>query len=781
MPETRSAKNPARAARAGHGSPRDELGRLGGALFDTIPLPAWVFDRKTLTVVAVNDAAIRHYGYARDEFLGLNVEELRPPEERARLREELKRSPADGPEQRGLWRHRKKDGSVIPVEVTRHHITWAGAPAWLVVAADVSAREQAAAELQITEGALRASHDLFHAVVEGATDPIFIKDLQGRYLLVNSAEAAVRGLPPAEIIGRTDAELYPDQIAQRFRDTDAEVIRNNAPVLFEQSLVTPRGPRTFVVTKAPHRDPAGRVIGVIGVVKDITDSKSSDVLIRRLTVAVEQSPAAVVVTDTDGHIEYVNRRFTEITGYAADEVLGKTPRVLKSDLTPPDVYRDLWATITAGREWSGVLQNRRKDGELYWDAETISPVRDATGAVTHFVAIKQDVTAQRLLEDQFRQAQKMEAVGRLAGGVAHDFNNLLSVIISYSDMVLEDMGPADPRRADLEEIRRAAVAAAGLTRQLLAFSRQQVLQPRVLNPNAVLAGVDKMLRRLIGEDVKLHTVLAENAGSIKADPGQLEQVIMNLVVNARDAMPQGGNLTIATSNVELDSAYAGDHIPAQPGSYVLLAVTDTGEGMDEETQRRLFEPFFTTKETGKGTGLGLATVYGIVKQSGGFIWVYSELGLGTTFKIYLPRVAAEPEAEDVAPPPATLRGTETILLAEDSPGVRSAARQILERLGYTVLDAPNGPAALDRAAWYAGPIDLLLTDVVMPEMGGRELAERLTAQRPGLRVLYVSGYTDDAVVRHGVLEEGIAYLEKPFTPERLARKVRDVLDAGKGA
>src|ERR1041384_2687016 len=646
----RARSSATRALRVGKPArcPDAELADIACALFHTMSSPAWIFNRQTLRVVEVNDAAVRHYGYSHDEFLALTVDKLRSPEEWERLRAEVQ-DESDGPEQRGRWRHTKKDGTVIPVEVTRHAVTWGGAPAWLVVA------------------------------------------------------------------------------------------------------------------------------------KDVTELMTSEDVIRRLTVAVDQSPAAVVVTDTKGRIEYVNRRFTEITGYTSAEVFGKTPRVLQSGITPPEIYKDLWTTITAGREWTGVMQNRRKDGQLYWDSATISPVRDTTGVVTHFVAIKQDVSAQRLLEDQFRQAQKMEAVGRRAGGVAHDFNNLLSVITSYSEMVLEDLGPADPRRADLDEIRKAAVAAAGLTRPLLPFSRQQVLQPRVLSPNAVIEGIDKMLRRLIGEDVALTMVLAPDIGSIKADPGQMEQVIMNLAVNARDAMPKGGQLTLAPSNIELDSHYAGDHIPVVPGSYVLLAVTDTGSGMDDETKRRLFEPFFTTKEKGKGTGLGLATVYGIVKQSGGFIWVYSELGQGTTFKIYVPRVAEEPAAAEAPRSPESLRGTETVLLAEDSPGVRSAARQILGRLGYTIVDAPNGAAALDLAANLTGPLDLLVTDVVMPEMSGRQLAERLTAVRPGLKVLYVSGYTDDAVVRHGVLEAGISYLEKPFTPERLARKVREVLDAGKGA
>jgi CheY-like chemotaxis protein len=366
----------------------------------------------------------------------------------------------------------------------------------------------------------------------------------------------------------------------------------------------------------------------------------------------------------------------------------------------------------------------------------------------------------------------------LAGGIAHDFNNLLTVITSYSDLLLEELGTEDPRRGDVAEIRKAGASAAGLTRQLLAFSRQQVLEPRVLDMNAVVSSAETLLKRLIGEDIELVTALAPRLGAIKADPGQLEQVIVNLAVNARDAMPEGGKITIETANVDMDVAYVRDHPLARPGPYVMLSVSDTGTGMDEQTQRRIFEPFFTTKEMGKGTGLGLATVYGIVKQSGGFIWVYSELDHGTTFKVYLPRVTEAVDAPTPrAQPKESPRGTETVLLVEDAAAVRAVSRQVLERLGYAVLEAPDGKAALHLATKHRGPIHLLLTDVVMPELGGRQLAEQLTALRPELKVLYVSGYTDDAVVRHGVLEAGIAYLQKPFTPEILGRRVREVLDA----
>jgi two-component system cell cycle sensor histidine kinase/response regulator CckA len=387
------------------------------------------------------------------------------------------------------------------------------------------------------------------------------------------------------------------------------------------------------------------------------------------------------------------------------------------------------------------------------------------------------MTEKRALENQFRQAQKMEAVGRLAGGIAHDFNNLLTVIMSYTDMLSEGFAPKDPRADDLNEIRKAAVTASSLTHQLLAFSRQQVIEARIVNLNDVVSTSQKMLQRLIGEDVELATILTDEPVTVLIDPGQLEQVIMNLAVNARDAMPKGGKLTIETASPLMDAEYAKDHWPSNPGRFAMLAVTDTGTGMDEGTRAQIFEPFFTTKEIGQGTGLGLSTVYGIVKQSNGFIWVYSEPGFGTTFKIYLPLVD-EPAAEYGAPaelsPPPT--GTETVLLAEDAAAVRVAARQILERSGYTVLEAPTGKDALIIASKRQAPIHLLLTDVVMPEMSGRELAEQFAEFRPASKVLYMSGYTNDAIVRHGILRPGIAYLQKPFSPDALARKVREVLD-----
>src|SRR5256886_1556195 len=420
-------------------------------------------------------------------------------------------------------------------------------------------------------------------------------------------------------------------------------------------------------------------------------------------------------------------------------------------------------------------RHRRKDGTLI-DVDIESQPITFAGRPARLV-LARDVTARRQLEDQLRQAQKMEAVGQLAGGIAHDFNNLLTAILGCTQLLLHATPPEDARREDVEEIKNAGLRAAELTRQLLAFSRRQVLAPKLLDMNSVVANMDKMLRRLIGEDVALVTELAADLGPVNADPGQLEQVLLNLAVNARDAMPQGGRLTIATANVVLTEEYAERHHRLPPGQYVLLAVSDTGVGMDEATQKHLFEPFFTTKEVGKGTGLGLATVYGIVKQSGGYIWVYSEPGHGTTVKVYLPRVpgAAEP-LPVAAATPELRRGSEIVLLVEDAAPVRSLARKSLESYGYTVLEAADGPAALDLAARHPRGIDILVTDVVMPGMSRPELARRLAPLRHGMRVLYTSGYTDDAMVRQGVLRAGVAFLQKPFVPETLARKVREVLD-----
>jgi two-component system cell cycle sensor histidine kinase/response regulator CckA len=506
--------------------------------------------------------------------------------------------------------------------------------------------------------------------------------------------------------------------------------------------------------------------------------------LRMLDRAIGAVSQGILITDPhlpDHPIVYASPGFERLSGYAVDEVLGKNCRFLQGTGTDPASIVLLHEAIRDGRTSTVEVLNYRKDGTSFWNQLTVSPVRDSSGQVTNFVGVQTDVTGRRQLESQLRQAQKMEAVGRLAGGVAHDFNNLLCVILSYSEMMLGDLKKGDPIRGEIEEIHCAARRAADLTRQLLMFSRQQVLEPKVLDLNDMLAGMDKMLRRLLGADVDLVTLRAQHLGRVRADPSSVEQVIMNLVVNARDAMPTGGTLTTETANVVLDETYAQAHLGVKPGPHVMLAVTDTGTGIDKATRARIFEPFFTTKESGKGTGLGLSTVFGVVQQSRGSISVHSEVGKGTTFAVYLPLVDAAVEVVREAESVTTSRGSETILLVEDDDQVRIVARGILSRSGYHVIEASNAGEALLCSEEHCGAIDLLLSDVVMPQVSGPALAKRLASDRPEMKVLCMSGYTDDSIVRHGVLEAQIAYLQKPFTPDTLTGRVRDVLDGGRVA
>ena len=625
-----------------------------------------------------------------------------------------------------------------------------------------------------------AASRILATLIEASPLAIVTFDPEGVVTMWNPAAERIFGWSENEALGSrlpfVPAEKQEEFLALRRRALLGEVFTE--PELHRRRA--DGSPIIVSVSTSPLRGPDGTIYGIMSILMDVTERKAAEESQARLTMAVEQAGECIVVTDTRGTIQYVNPAFERITGYDRMEVIGRNPRILKSGRQDPAFYTDLWQTLRRGEVWRGTFLNRRRDGTLYEEDAVISQVRDPSGQVVNYVAVKRDVTDVRRMEEQLRQSQKMEAVGRLAGGVAHDFNNLLTAISGYSDLLLHRLPEYSSLRRDVEEIRKAGDRAAALTSQLLAFSRRQILQPKVLDLNAVVTNMGQMLRRLVGEDIVLSTDLSPSLSCVKVDPGQIEQVIVNLALNARDAMPDGGRITVATADADLSPAYAVAHPEVRPGPHVLLTVADTGHGMDDETQAHLFEPFFTTKERGRGTGLGLATVYGIVQQSGGHIRVNSAADSGSTFLIYLPRVEAPEDGDQGAVRPLLpfpSPGTETVLLAEDEEVVRRFAREILSENGYKVLDAGSGREALLLSEAHRGEIHLLLTDVVMPKMSGRELTERIRPLRPNLRILYMSGYTDDATLRDGVLADGISFLQKPFTPEGLARKVREVLDS----
>ena len=645
---------------------------------------------------------------------------------------------------------------------------------------------RAVALKRATEDAARAeqarlrSERRFRKLVEFSSDVITLLDGAGTILYSTQSLKPTLGYAPGEKVGHPVFELvHPDD-----RPSSERLLRQ----------VLEGGDRVVTADlRIQHKDGAWRRLEVAAVNRlgdadvgaivvnyhDVTERKEAEEALQEaldhLRALIEASPLAIFSLTTDARVRTWNAAAERIFGWQAHEVIGRPLPIIPEG--KEQEQRELRDRVIRGETLSGVATaGRRRDGKLVQLSTSAGPLFDAAGSITGIMAVSADVTEVRQLENQYRQAQKMEAVGRLAGGIAHDFNNVLTAIDGYCDLLLEDLSPEDPHRGDIREIRKAADRAAALTRQLLAFSRQQVLAPQLVDLNDLIADMRGMLERLLGEDVTFHVVPGADLGAVHADPGQLEQVVMNLAVNARDAMPEGGRLTIATADVQLDASYVGLHFAAEPGPYVMLAVSDTGTGMDERTKAHLFEPFFTTKEKGKGTGLGLATVYGIVKQSGGYIWVYSEPGQGTTFTVYLPRLPGTGRPESVAPAePATLPGTETILLAEDEATVRTVVRDALQRLGYTVLEAASAEAAIEIADRHEGPIHLLLTDVVMPEQSGDRLAVRLRRARPEMRVLLVSGYPDDRVVRCTEQGQSVSYLQKPFGLETLARTVRQAL------
>jgi two-component system cell cycle sensor histidine kinase/response regulator CckA len=642
--------------------------------------------------------------------------------------------------------------------------------------------ESRAATAQVTTAnqALRLSEERFSKVFHASPIAIGISTFaEGRFIDLNDSFLDLTGYRRDEAVGHTGMELGlwgtpADRVAALQTLRTQGWIRD-----LESRFRTKSGDRREALAFLELIDLEGEAC-ILSMLHDITTRKQTEAALReseeRYRLITENTSDLIAMFDQQGRYAYASPSHYDLLGINPADLIGisGTARVHPDDM---EIMRGQWEKLRTEGTALATLRYRHADGSWRW--LEASATRTGQQGVGYFISVARDVTERKRLEAQFLQAQKMEGIGRLAGGIAHDFNNLLTAITGYAEMARDSLPPADPAYADLAELLKASDRATSLTRQLLAFARKQIIEPRVLNLNDLILDMDRLLRRLIGEDIELVTLPAADLDWVKVDPGQIEQVIVNLAINARDAMPDGGKLTIETQNTMLDDAYARQHMGATSGSYVLLAVSDTGVGMDAETQAHLFEPFFTTKEPGKGTGLGLATCYGITKQHGGYIGVYSETGQGTTVNVYLRRVEEAPaprpahDATDGLP-----RGTETVLLVEDEAAVRELAARILRVQGYTVWEAANGDEAIALVRNHTGePIDLLLTDVVMPQIGGKALAEWIVARYSGVKVLFMSGYADDAIVHHGRLDPGIAFLQKPFSSAALTRKVREVLDA----
>ena len=648
------------------------------------------------------------------------------------------------------------------------------------------ANAQLFTERERAEKALRESEQHYRTLAESAEDTIFILDHQGCFQYMNHFGASRAGDRTENIVGKRLTKVFPTDVAEKQMLALRMVLESGKPSFHEIQIGTEAWSDVRLI---PISAQSGQVGSVMGIARDITERKRSEETLRRSEEKFQklfnEAPVGYMELDAEGCIAQVNQTELTMLGYTADDLLGQPVWnfVVEEQSAREKVKAKLSGLLQCGKAFE--RNYKRKDGTALPVVIEDALIRDADGKITGIHSALRDVSEHKRVEkemadlqEQLRQSQKIEAIGRLAGGVAHDFNNLLTVIKGYSQLSLLDLKENNPLWENIQEIQKATQRATDLTRQLLAFSRRQILDPKVLDLNSLLRDTEKMLRRMIGEDIELITLLSEDLGRVKIDPGQMEQVILNLAVNARDAMPSGGKLTIETANVESDEGYALTHLGVIPGRYVRLSVSDTGVGMSREVQEKAFDPFFTTKEKGKGTGLGLSTVHGIVTQSGGKIWVYSEPGHGTTFKIYFPTIEGELDTlrgkEDTESLPG---GNETVLLVEDDPSVRDLANRLLKQQGYRVLEAANGEEALSLARENTTEkIHLLLTDVVLPQMGGKELADRLKISQPDLKVLYTSGYTDYAIVHHGVLNSGTHFLQKPFSLKTLSQKVRGALD-----
>ena len=734
-------------------------------LFDKLPVSIIITSEEG-RIISVNTTACKMFGYdSKEEFLKLKVTDLYCNiEDRKYVVENIK----SGKKIKEVC-VKCKDNSTFWVQATSIvQTTKSGEVHFINVVEDITLHRQ--------KEKIEASLSNAQRIAKMGN---WEWDIARNELFWSDEIYRIFGLTPKQF-GAT-YEVFLNSIHPDDRDFVKEsvnkAIHENMPYSIDHRIVLPDGTVRIVHEEAEVIfDSNHEAVQMNGTVQDITERKQIEEQFRKLSHAIEQSTLSILITDTKGNIEYANPILFDVTGYTREEAIGKTPKIFSSGKTPPETYRSLWKTILSGKDWHGEFLNKKKDGELFWEHATISLLKNDKGIITNFVAYKEDITKIKKLEEQFRQAQKMEAVGQLTGGIAHDFNNILTGIILNSELLKMKMEKDNPLRAHAEQTVEQALKAANLIQGLLAFSRKQALNLQFTNLRDVIASTKKLLLRIMREDIELKISIPEKDLTIMADGVQIEQVLINLATNARDAMPNGGVLTIEATDVEIDNGFINTHNLGKCGRYALITVTDTGTGMDENTQKKIFEPFFTTKEVGKGTGLGLAMVYGLIKQHEGYIDLYSEPGKGTAFKIYLPIKELKYEDLKLAEQIIPKRGSETILIAEDNEIIRKSTISILENYGYKTIEAVDGDSAVESFIKNKDRIKLVILDVIMPKKNGKDVYNAIVNILPTVKVLFMSGYTGDTLHTKEITEKGLNFISKPFTDKDILKKIREILD-----
>ncbi|HUO76657.1 MAG TPA: PAS domain S-box protein [Thermodesulfovibrionales bacterium] len=723
-------------------------------------------------ILEFNEAAHRELGYSREEFAGLRISDIDPfetPEEiRARIRDVIDRGKAQFE-----VRHMAKNGEIRDVQVITQTIVLSGRNVFHTIWRDITKRKQ-------SETALRESEERYRALAEAAQDIIFIIDRDDRIQYINRFGAMLLGQLPENITGKPRKEIFSPDLSEQQKYNLQEVFTSGHPRYVESKALFSGREIWLSTSLTPIRNQEGSVYAVLGISRNITEHRRADeelkVSRRFLETIIETEPECVKLIGRDGHLLMMNRSGLNMIEADTFEQVKEQPIFPLISPKYLKAFKKLTDDVFQGKTGDMVFQMTTLKGRNLWLDSRAVPLRNDRNEIIAMLAITRDITERRKLEEQLRQAQKMEAVGTFAGGIAHDFNNILTAIIGYASILQMKLAENNPLRMNVEHILTSAERGAQLTQRLLAFSRKQIINPKLVDLREIIRKMEHLLIRIMGENIALRTIPADEALMVTVDTGQMEQVLMNLATNARDSMPDGGTLTIETVSTELDEGYAMTHGYGKPGRYAVITVSDTGTGMAEETRVRIFEPFFTTKEIGKGTGLGLSIAYGIMKQHDGYINVYSEPGKGTTFKLYLPQTRSEIKTAHVQESIPFLSGIETILLAEDDSGVRNLTRKVLEESGYTVIEAVDGEDAVSKVTEHKERIQLVILDVVMPKKNGKEVYEEIKKTAPGIRVLFTSGYTANTMQTREFLDKGLHFIPKPVSPKQLLQKVREVLD-----